>query len=48
MLKLAHKSGKNEEDIKALIQLIVQLKNRGVFYEEDLIKLNKALEQNNF
>jgi hypothetical protein len=26
----------------------VQLKNRGVFYEEDLIKLNKALEQNNF
>lgn len=47
-LKLAHKSGKNEEDLKQLIKLIVELKNRGFFYEEDLTKLNQALEQHNF
>lgn len=47
-LKLAHKSGKNEDDIKKLIKIIVDLKNRGVFYETDLTTLNQALEHNNF
>ena len=47
-LKLAHKSGKNEDDIKKLVELIVHLKNRGFFTEIDLTQLNDALEQNNF
>jgi hypothetical protein len=47
-IKLAHKSGKNEDDIKKLVELIVHLKNRGFFTEIDLTQLNDALEQNNF
>lgn len=48
MLKLAHKSGRNEDEIKKLINLIVHLKNKGFFEEIDLTNLNKTLEQNNF
>ncbi|GAB5564995.1 MAG: DUF4350 domain-containing protein [Winogradskyella sp.] len=41
---LSLKSGKNEKDIKALINQIAYLKSKSFCYEDDLLKLNKAIE----
>ncbi|MCR8668489.1 DUF4350 domain-containing protein [Aestuariibaculum sp. M13] len=42
--RLASKSGKKKEDIKALIKYINWLRTKNEFFEENLIKLNRHIE----
>ncbi|GAA4299426.1 DUF4350 domain-containing protein [Aestuariibaculum suncheonense] len=42
--KLASKSGKKKEDIKALIKYINWLRTKSEFFEENLIQLNRHIE----
>ena len=43
VLELSAKTGKNKEEVKRLLELIVTLKNKNVHTEEDSIKLDKII-----